>query len=186
MQNIRRTDPKVQVFLEELFQVMHKHGLALSHEDNHGSFEIVPITEMDPDWLLSAIDTRSDSSTQQYYTENKCPSCGFVVQGECYSPVCKNCPESVQAAHRVREEICERESQRMTQERAARYAAAMALPCGEFEFKSALSVRCPRCKRKATPGELAPQPDPYAAELYGDRSNVVQCDDCRHRSAENI
>jgi hypothetical protein len=41
-------------FLDELEAVYHRHGLALSHEDGHGAFEIVNVADFDFDWLRAA------------------------------------------------------------------------------------------------------------------------------------
>jgi hypothetical protein len=48
--------PKVDAFLEEIWTLCEKHGLALSHEDGHGSFLVVPLAKGDRDWLMAASD----------------------------------------------------------------------------------------------------------------------------------
>lgn len=47
---------KVNAFLNEIADVCRKHELAISHEDNHGAFEIVNIGKGDIDWILNASD----------------------------------------------------------------------------------------------------------------------------------
>lgn len=49
-------NPKIDAFLEEVWEVCKRHGLALSHEDMHGGFEVVPIEKGDRDWLMQATD----------------------------------------------------------------------------------------------------------------------------------
>lgn len=52
--------PAIDAFLAEVWEVSKKHGLALSHEDGHGAFEVVEIDRGDFDWLMAAHDaTRS-------------------------------------------------------------------------------------------------------------------------------
>jgi hypothetical protein len=48
-------DPKVEKFIEELIKLYDKHGLAISHEDQQGSFIIT--TNKDPvykKWIRGA------------------------------------------------------------------------------------------------------------------------------------
>jgi hypothetical protein len=49
-------NPKIDAFLEEIWAVCERHGLALSHEDGQGSFEIVSIEDADRYWLMNAND----------------------------------------------------------------------------------------------------------------------------------
>jgi hypothetical protein len=55
-------NPKIDAFLEEIWAVCERHGLALSHEDAHGGFEIVPIAKGDRDWLMQANDRTEEKS----------------------------------------------------------------------------------------------------------------------------
>lgn len=48
--------PKVDEFLKDIFKICEKHGMAISHEDCHGSFFIVNINPVEIDWLWSAMD----------------------------------------------------------------------------------------------------------------------------------
>lgn len=41
-------------FLDDIIAVYKKHGLALSHEDTQGAFEIVKLDESNIQWLLAA------------------------------------------------------------------------------------------------------------------------------------
>lgn len=53
-------NPKIDAFLEEIAAVCKRHGLAISHEDAHGGFEIVAIENGNLEWLMQATDrTRS-------------------------------------------------------------------------------------------------------------------------------
>ena len=49
-------NPAVDAFLKEVLQVCERHGMALSHEDQHGAFEVVPLASADRQWLLDAHD----------------------------------------------------------------------------------------------------------------------------------
>lgn len=49
-------NPRVDAFLAELESVYRRHGLALSHEDTHGAFEVVEAKDFDFDWLHDAHD----------------------------------------------------------------------------------------------------------------------------------
>lgn len=48
--------PKVDAFLADIWTVCERHGMALSHEDEHGSFKVVPIEQWVRDWLMAASD----------------------------------------------------------------------------------------------------------------------------------
>jgi len=47
---------KIDCFLDEIIKVCGKHGLAISHEDGHGAFEVVNIEKGDFKWLKDASD----------------------------------------------------------------------------------------------------------------------------------
>lgn len=47
---------KIDAFLAELWALCERHGLAISHEDSHGSFEVVSIEDGNRDWLMEATD----------------------------------------------------------------------------------------------------------------------------------
>ena len=47
---------KVEEFIQEILAVCEKHGLSISHEDGHGSFEIEEYNEHNCEWLLAAKD----------------------------------------------------------------------------------------------------------------------------------
>lgn len=47
---------KIDAFLAEIIEVSKKHGLSLSHEDQHGSFEVVQYNNAYSKWLLDALD----------------------------------------------------------------------------------------------------------------------------------
>lgn len=49
-------NPKIDAFLEEVRAVCKRHGFAISHEDAHGGFEILPIADGDLEWLMQATD----------------------------------------------------------------------------------------------------------------------------------
>lgn len=49
-------NPKIDAFLEELVQVMCKHGFSLSHEDGHGAFEVEKYDPRNIKWLFNAND----------------------------------------------------------------------------------------------------------------------------------
>lgn len=52
-------NPKVNVFIQDIIKVYKKHGLAISHEDIHGSFEIVKLHKAYIAWLKNAsVDTK--------------------------------------------------------------------------------------------------------------------------------
>jgi hypothetical protein len=46
----------VDSFLTEVIEVCRKHGMSISHEDRHGSFEVVAFNDGDVDWLMCATD----------------------------------------------------------------------------------------------------------------------------------
>lgn len=48
--------PKTAAFLAEIVEVSRKHGLAVSHEDQHGSFLVETFSEDLIDWLNGAND----------------------------------------------------------------------------------------------------------------------------------
>lgn len=48
--------PKIDAFLAEIWAVCERHGMAISHEDEHGGFKIVPIQDWVRDWLMQASD----------------------------------------------------------------------------------------------------------------------------------
>jgi len=47
---------KVDAFLLEVIEVCKKHGLSISHEDNHGSFEVGLFDQANIEWLMDASD----------------------------------------------------------------------------------------------------------------------------------
>lgn len=47
-------DPRVDAFLSDVLAVCKRHGMAISHEDSQGGFEIVPLIEGDTGWLNAA------------------------------------------------------------------------------------------------------------------------------------
>jgi hypothetical protein len=47
---------KIDEFLADVIEVCKKHGLSISHEDGHGSFNIVKYDENTVDWLMDASD----------------------------------------------------------------------------------------------------------------------------------
>jgi len=47
---------KIDAFLAEVWAVCERHGLAISHEDGHGAFEIVSIDDGNRAWLMDARD----------------------------------------------------------------------------------------------------------------------------------
>ena len=49
-------NPKIDAFLAEIWEVCQRHGLAISHEDGNGSFDVVAIEEMYREWLMQAHD----------------------------------------------------------------------------------------------------------------------------------
>jgi hypothetical protein len=49
-------NPKIDAFLEEVRALSERYGLAISHEDGHGGFEIVPIDQDTIAWLMQATD----------------------------------------------------------------------------------------------------------------------------------
>lgn len=54
-------NPKIDAFLAEVRAVCERHGLAMSHEDGRGAFEVVNIKDGDLEWLMAARDaTRAE------------------------------------------------------------------------------------------------------------------------------
>ena len=51
--------PKVENFLNDIEAVYRKHGLAISHEDRHGGFEIVEFNEEYLAWLWGTLYVRA-------------------------------------------------------------------------------------------------------------------------------
>lgn len=47
---------KVDAFLLEVIEVCKKHGLSISHEDNHGGFEVELFDPANIEWLMDASD----------------------------------------------------------------------------------------------------------------------------------
>lgn len=46
----------VTAFLDDIWEVCKRHQMAISHEDNHGSFEVVTLDEAHRAWLMQASD----------------------------------------------------------------------------------------------------------------------------------
>lgn len=44
----------LETFFAELEAVCRKHGIAISHEDGHGAFELVLFNEVDMAWMRAA------------------------------------------------------------------------------------------------------------------------------------
>jgi hypothetical protein len=55
-------NPKIDVFLDEIWAVCERHGMALSHEDGHGAFEVVSIGAADREWLMDARDCTKEGT----------------------------------------------------------------------------------------------------------------------------
>lgn len=47
---------KIDAFLAEMWELCERHRLAISHEDTHGSFEVVSIEDGNRAWLMGAND----------------------------------------------------------------------------------------------------------------------------------
>ena len=45
------TGPRAIAFLDAIERVCREHGLSISHEDQHGAFQVVPFNEDDLEWL---------------------------------------------------------------------------------------------------------------------------------------
>ncbi len=45
---------QVDMFLADILEICKKHNLSLGHEDQHGSFVIVPYQEIYNTWLFEA------------------------------------------------------------------------------------------------------------------------------------
>lgn len=58
-------NPKIDLFLKEILEVCDRHCLGISHEDSHGSFEIVSMSDTERQWIMNATDrtTEEMSST---------------------------------------------------------------------------------------------------------------------------
>ncbi len=52
--------PEIDAFLDELAEVYRKHGLCLSHEDDHGAFVVEPLTNLELGRLMAAFDNRPE------------------------------------------------------------------------------------------------------------------------------
>ena len=50
--------PPIDEFLNEIIAVCEKHGISISHEDGHGSFQIENFDKFFVDWILNAQDAR--------------------------------------------------------------------------------------------------------------------------------
>lgn len=50
----RFADQRIQFFMDDILSAYEKHGMALSHEDQHGAFIIVPLDQDHVDWLCGA------------------------------------------------------------------------------------------------------------------------------------
>ena len=48
--------PRIDAFLNEIAEVCQRHGLSISHEDQHGGFLITEFGEANIEWLKSACD----------------------------------------------------------------------------------------------------------------------------------
>lgn len=46
--------PRADALIAEIIEVCKRHGLAISHEDGHGAFEIEPYDDFYAEWLHSA------------------------------------------------------------------------------------------------------------------------------------
>lgn len=46
--------PEVLEFLQKVVDLCAENGFSLSHEDRHGSFEVVPYNDDCTNWLLAA------------------------------------------------------------------------------------------------------------------------------------
>lgn len=57
----RSERPDVDAFLAEIVEVCRKHKLSISHEDQHGNFEIEEFYEQNVRWLLKANDARKQN-----------------------------------------------------------------------------------------------------------------------------
>lgn len=51
-----RENEKIDAFLKDVIDICKKHGLAISHEDKQGSFEVVKLPDGDLEWLVQADD----------------------------------------------------------------------------------------------------------------------------------
>lgn len=48
------------------------------------------------------------------------------------------------------------------------------------------AARCCSCGCLVTGNEAIPAPDPYACEISGDETPIIECDNCRHESFMDI
>lgn len=53
-----REVPEIDAFLQDIARVCRKHSMSISHEDSHGSFEIMMFNQKTMDWLNDASDNR--------------------------------------------------------------------------------------------------------------------------------
>lgn len=63
--------PAVDDFIEEVISVCKKHRMSISHEDEHGAFEIEPFSESDADWLRDASAKRIKANTDLHLCETR-------------------------------------------------------------------------------------------------------------------
>lgn len=56
---------KVDAFLLEVIEVCKKHGLTISHEDNHGAFEVAPFDPANIEWLMNAADCTQERTQKK-------------------------------------------------------------------------------------------------------------------------
>ena len=47
-------DPAIDEFLAEIVDVCKRHGMSISHEDNHGAFIVESFSDRNASWLLHA------------------------------------------------------------------------------------------------------------------------------------
>lgn len=57
--NEYKENKEVDNFIREIIEVCKKHGMSISHEDDHGAFEIVKYNDSDAKWFSDAIDATS-------------------------------------------------------------------------------------------------------------------------------
>lgn len=51
-----KTEEEIKAFMEEILAVCKKHGIAISHEDGHGSFEFEVYDQYYENWFRQALD----------------------------------------------------------------------------------------------------------------------------------
>jgi hypothetical protein len=61
---------RAQAFLDEIAAVYYRHGLALSHQDQHGAFVVEKLEEHNISWLYGA-DTDNIDTAESLETENE-------------------------------------------------------------------------------------------------------------------